>query len=88
MQWAGAEAQSKAMLSPQFSLRRLLLFVTVCAVLCLVPAVAAQGYLWALAFATGLAGALALLAVQSALYLLTCATGTLLALVRNRRARV
>lgn len=59
------------MLTPQFSLRRLLLLVTLCGVLCLVPAVATRGYVWATAVAFALAGVGVLLAVQAALFLVS-----------------
>ena len=59
------------MLTPQFTLRRLLLIVTVCAVLSLVPTVAARGYLWAVALAMALLGAAVLAAVSAAGFVIT-----------------
>ncbi len=56
------------MLTPQFSLRRLLLIVTVCAVLCLVPVVASRGYIWAVGLVLALAGAIVLAAIQIVLF--------------------
>lgn len=59
------------MLLPPFSLRRLFLFVTLSGLVCLVPAMAARGYLWAVAAAVALFGAIVLLAINALLFLVT-----------------
>jgi hypothetical protein len=59
-------AQSRVMLTPRFTLRRLFLIVAVCAVLALVPTFAAEGHLWILCLAMAAIGAV-LLAVFSAI---------------------
>ncbi|REK08937.1 MAG: hypothetical protein DWQ37_18905 [Planctomycetota bacterium] len=66
------------MLTPQFSLRRLLFVVTVCAVLCLVPAVATRGYVWAIAAAFAMAGIGVLFAIQALLYVVSRGLGAAL----------
>jgi membrane protein implicated in regulation of membrane protease activity len=63
------------MLTPQFSLRRLLLIVTVSAVLCLIPAVATRGYLWALGVALALVGAFVLAGFQVLLFAVSRVVG-------------
>jgi hypothetical protein len=59
------------MLTPQFTLRRLLLIVTVFAVLSLVPTVAARGYLWAVCLAMAILGAFVLAAISAVGFLIT-----------------
>lgn len=66
------------MLTPQYSVRHLLLLVTLSAVVCLVPAVAARGYLWAIALSVALCGAIVLLAIQGLLYVVTRSIGAAL----------
>jgi hypothetical protein len=61
----------------------LLLLVTLSGVLCLVPAMAARGHLWAVAASVALFGALLLLVVQGLLLLATQAVGRL---VKRRAA--
>ncbi len=56
------------MATPQFSLRRLLLLVTIAGILCIVPAVAAQGLLWSIAPAMMLAGAVVLALVGAVMF--------------------
>jgi hypothetical protein len=68
-------AQSRLMLTPQFSLRRLLLIVTVSAVLCLIPAVATRGYLWAVGLALALVGVFVLAGIQILLFALSRVAG-------------
>ena len=72
------------MLTPQFTLRRLLFIVTVCAVLSLVPTIAARGYLWAVALAMALLGALVLAVVSAAGFVLT--RGLAVLVERNQAA--
>jgi hypothetical protein len=67
------------MLLPAYSLRRLLLVVTLSGLLCLVPAMAARGYLWAIAAATALVAAIVLVVIQGVLFLVTRALGSALA---------
>jgi hypothetical protein len=66
------------MLMPSYSLRRLLAFVTLSGVLCLVPAMAARGYLWAIVASVALVAAAVLAAIQALLFLLTRAVGSAL----------
>jgi hypothetical protein len=66
------------MLMPSYSLRRLLAFVTLSGVLCLVPAMAARGYLWAIVASVALVAAAVLAAIQALLFLLTRAAGSAL----------
>jgi hypothetical protein len=61
----------------------LLLLVTVCAVLSLVPAIAAQGTLWIAGVAMGAFAAVVLLVVGVLLYCVTMLAGHLLS--RSRR---
>lgn len=70
------------MLTPQYSIRHLLLLVTLSAVVCLVAAVAARGYLWAVALSVALLSAMALLVIQGVLYIVTRTIG--MALGRRR----
>ena len=72
------------MLTPQFSLRRLLLIVTVSAVLCLIPAVATRGYLWGVGLALALAGAFVLAGFQILLFAVSRVVGIY---VEKQRAR-
>lgn len=69
------------MLAPQYSLRRLLAWVTVSAFVCLIAAAAARGQIWAVAFLVALFGFVVLLVVHSMAYLLL----GLVSLVRDRR---
>lgn len=57
------------MMLPTYSLRRLMLLVTLSGVVCLVPAMAARGYLWAIAATVALVAALVLLVIQGSLFL-------------------
>lgn len=59
-------------------MRRLLLLVTLCAVLSLVPAMAAQGTLWIVGVAMAALGGLVLVLTGVLLYLLTMLVGQLL----------
>jgi hypothetical protein len=63
------------MLTPQYSVRQLLLLVALSAVACLVPALAAQGHQWAVALAAGLFGAMALLVTAGLLTVVTRGLG-------------
>jgi hypothetical protein len=54
----------------QFSLRRLLLLITLCAVLSLIPVLSGQSQIWATGLLVGLLAAAVLLAVNAALYAL------------------
>jgi F0F1-type ATP synthase assembly protein I len=72
------------MLTPQFSVRQLLLLVALSAMVCLVPALAAQGRQWAIALSAALFGGMALLVIGG---LLTVATRTLGAAFGRRRTR-
>ena len=60
--------QSRLMLAPQFTLRRLLIWVAVAAVVCLIAGAGARGGLWAVAILVALAGLALALAVYAALY--------------------
>lgn len=71
------------MLAPQFSLRRLLAWVTLSAFVCLIGAAAARGQLWAAGISIGLAGLAVTLAVQGVAYGLI----RLISLARDRRSR-
>ncbi len=66
--FAARGATIKIMLAPQFSLRRLLAWVTVSAFLCLIVAAAARGQLWAAGVLVGLAGLVVVLAVHGLLF--------------------
>lgn len=57
------------MLTPQYSLRRLLALVTLSAGACLVLGLAARGSIWALAVSMGLLGGVVLLSIQSLTFL-------------------
>ncbi len=76
------------MLTPQFSLRRLLLIVTVSAVLCLIPALATRGYLWGVGLALALAGALVLAGLQILLFALSRVVAVYVEKQQARAARV
>jgi hypothetical protein len=66
------------MLAPQFSLRRLLAWVTASGFLCLIAAAAARGKLWAAGIVIAIIGMAVLLAVHAAMY------GVVRAIVRLR----
>jgi hypothetical protein len=68
---------------PAYTLRRLLLVVTLCGFVFLVPAMAARGYLWAIAAVVALGAGGVLLLIQALLYLAIRAVGDVVA----RRAR-
>ncbi|MGD9721161.1 MAG: hypothetical protein AB7O59_03790 [Pirellulales bacterium] len=68
------------MLAPQFTLRRLLLWVAVSAVVCLIGAAAARGQLWAAGVLVALFGFVLILGIHAIAY--GCLK--LLAFVRNR----
>ncbi len=70
--------------TPRFTLRRLLLLVTVCAVLSLVPAAAGQGTLWIVGLAMALFSGAMLLVVGGLLYVLTMLAGNLVSRVRRQ----
>jgi hypothetical protein len=72
------------MLTPQYSVRHLLLAITLAAVVCLVPALAARGHAWALALSVALYGAAVLLLTVG---LLCAATRAIGALARRPRSR-
>ena len=57
------------MLTPQYSLRRLLILVTLSAIACLVVGLAARGSIWALAVSMGLLGGGVLVIIQGLTYL-------------------
>ncbi len=71
------------MLAPQFSLRRLLAWVSFSALVCLIGAAAARGQLWAIAVLVGLFGLAVVLAVHGVTYGLL----KLLLNLRDRRPR-
>jgi hypothetical protein len=71
-------ATIKVMPTPRFTLRRLLLLVTVCAVLSLVPAVAARGTLWIAGVATAAFAGVVLLVLGVLLYVLVMLAGHLI----------
>jgi hypothetical protein len=71
------------MLAPQFSLRRLLFWVSISALLCLVVAAAARGQLWAVASMIALFG----LCVVLALHGLTYGMLKFIGAARDRRQR-
>ncbi|MEX2113827.1 MAG: hypothetical protein WD845_11615 [Pirellulales bacterium] len=71
------------MLAPQFSLRRLLAWVSFSALVCLIGAAAARGQLWAVAALVGLFGLSVVLMVHGLTYGLLRLLGTL----RDRRSR-
>ena len=56
------------MLAPQFSLRRLLAWVTASAFVCLIGAAAARGQLWAAGVLIALGGAVAVMLVHGATF--------------------
>ena len=76
-------ATIKVVPTPRFTLRRLLLLVTVCAALSLVPAVAVQGTLWIAGVAMAAFAGVVLMLLGMLLYLLTTLVGQLLS--RGRR---
>ena len=63
------------MLTPQYSVRQLLLLVALSAVVCLVPALAARGHQWAVALAAALFGTMALLVIAGLLTVVTRVLG-------------
>ena len=67
------------MLTPQYSVRHLLLAVTLAAAVCLVPAMAARGHDWAVALSVALYGLAALLLTLGLLCGVTRAVGGLFA---------
>jgi hypothetical protein len=71
------------MLAPQFSLRRLLIWVSISALLCLVLAAAARAQLWAVASLIGLLGLCVVLLLHGATYGLMKFIGA----ARDRRLR-
>lgn len=76
------------MLTPQFSLRRLLLIVTVSAVLCLIPAVATRGYLWGVGLALALGGEFVLAGIQVLLFAMSRVVGVYVEKQQARAAEV
>lgn len=71
------------MLAPQFSLRRLLAWVSISAFLCLIVAAAARAQLWAVACLIGLFGLCVVLLLHGATYGLLKFVGA----ARDRRLR-
>lgn len=69
--------------TPQFSLRRLLVLVTVCAVLCLIPILTGNAKLWAAGVVVAVVAAALLLAVNAALYAVVQILGRTLARRRS-----
>ncbi len=69
------------MLAPQFSLRRLLIWVSFSALVCLIVAAAARGQLWAVSALIGLLG----LAIVLVLHGLSFALLKMLGAARDRR---
>jgi hypothetical protein len=69
------------MLAPQFSLRRMLAWVSVSALVCLIGAAAARGQLWAVGVLIALAGFVLVLVVHGATFTLL----RLISLGRDRR---
>jgi hypothetical protein len=65
------------MLAPQFSLRKLIGFVSASGVGCLVVAAAVRGQLWAVAVFLAIAGLGALLVVHAILFILVTQLGRL-----------
>jgi hypothetical protein len=64
------------MLVPSYSLRRLLILVTLSGVVCLVPAMATRGHLWAIAASVALAAALVLAVIGGLLFIVTRAVAS------------
>jgi hypothetical protein len=71
------------MLAPQFTLRRLLAWVTLCAFVCLILAAAARGRLWAAGIVVALAGGL----IMMGLFAATFGVVKLLGTARDARLR-
>jgi hypothetical protein len=71
------------MLAPQFSLRRLLTWVSFSALVCLIAAAAARGQLWAVSVLIGLLGLIVIIAVHGVSYGLLKMAGA----ARDRRQR-
>ncbi len=63
--------------TPRFTLRRLLLLVTVCAVLSLVPAVAARGTLWIVGLLVAVLAGVLWMVIGVGLYAVTSLAGHL-----------
>ncbi len=71
------------MLAPQFSLRRLLIWVSFSALVCLIAAAAARGQLWAVSVLVGILGLFVILVVHG----LSFGLLKLLGATRDRRLR-
>lgn len=74
------------MLAPQFTLRRLLGAVSLCAVACCALGFAARGQLWALAIAMALMGLVVMLSCYVLVYVVMRMLGATIG--RRRRTRV
>jgi hypothetical protein len=72
------------MLTPQFSLRRLLLLVTACAVVSLILASGSRGYQWGLALSIAFGAAVALLLLYGLTYAMIQGLGLALARFQDR----
>ena len=77
-------ATIKVVPTPRFTLRRLLLLVTLCAVFSLVPAAATQGTLWIAGVAMAATAGVVLLVVGVLLYVLTMLAGQLISRIRHQ----
>lgn len=75
------------MLTPRYTVRHLLLLVALCAVVCVVPALAARGHQWAVALAVALFAVVVLFAVSGFLYVTSGVLGAMLARLWAARKR-
>jgi hypothetical protein len=73
------------MLAPQFSLRRLLAWVTASAFVCLIVAAAARGRMWAAGVIVALAGLVVIMVVHALLFELIMLLGRIRDGARKRR---
>jgi hypothetical protein len=73
------------MSAPQYSLRRLLALVALCAVACLIVAAATRGHVWAMAVVIALLGFVVTMLVQALLFVLAGGLGVLLTRHAARR---
>ena len=74
------------MLAPQFSLRRLLAWVTASAFVCLIVAAAARGQLWAAGVLIALLGLAVMIAVHGVTFGLLCIVGAVRDRIQGGRA--
>jgi hypothetical protein len=76
------------MLAPQFSLRRLLAWVTASAFVCLIVAAAARGRMWAAGIVVALLGAVIILLVQALVFAMVMLLARLRSKAKQRPANV